>query len=57
MGIKNNRLKPKMYAVEPESVKVISDYIGKAKKKTGLSIRRIVTEILRDAVESNRFNL
>ena len=51
------KLKPKMYAIEPEAVKTISDYIGKAKKKTGLSIRRIVTEILRDAVESNRFNL
>lgn len=54
---KNAKLKPKMYAIEPEAVKTISDYIGKAKKKTGLSIRRIVTEILRDAVEANRFNL
>ena len=34
-----------------------SEYISKAKKKTGLSIRRIVTEIIRDAVTANRFSL
>jgi hypothetical protein len=49
--------KTKMYAIEPDSIKEISDYISKAKKKTGLSIRRIVTEIIRDAVIANRFSL
>jgi len=49
--------KTKMYAIEPDSIKEISDYISKAKKKTGLSIRRIVTEIIRDAVTTNRFSL
>ena len=49
--------KTKMYAIEPDSIKEISEYISKAKKKTGLSIRRIVTEIIRDAVTANRFSL